>query len=153
MWVFINEFLCSLAFKLQLSVELGFMGFLLIGDQEIVEPFVYWSSGNVFRTTSNAKNKTHTQVTDAGLEHIKGLTRLQNLYLFSTQVTDAGLESLKGLDELLELRLDNTKVTDAGLEHIKGLTQLERLYLDGTKVTDEGVKKLQQALPNCKIKR
>jgi hypothetical protein len=27
------------------------------------------------------------------------------------------------------------------------------LYLSRTKVTDEGVKRLQQALPNCKIVR
>jgi hypothetical protein len=35
-----------------------------------------------------------TQVTDAGLEHLKGLTQLQELDLASTQVTDAGLENL-----------------------------------------------------------
>ena len=41
-----------------------------------------------------------TQVTDAGLEHLKGLSRLQELYLDGTQVTDAGLEHLKGLSQL-----------------------------------------------------
>jgi hypothetical protein len=33
------------------------------------------------------------------------------------------------------------------------LTQLQSLYVNNTKVTDEGVKKLQQALPHCKIER
>jgi len=33
------------------------------------------------------------------------------------------------------------------------LTQLRTLDLSDTKVTDQGVKKLQQALPNCKIER
>ena len=51
------------------------------------------------------------------------------------------------------LDLFDAQVTDAGLVHLKGLTQLQELYLVDTKVTDEGVKKLQQALPNCKIRR
>ena len=63
-----------------------------------------------------------TQVTDAGLEHLKGLTRLQSLDLSGTQVTDAGLEHLKGLTQLQWLSLEGTQVTDAGLEHLKGLT-------------------------------
>jgi len=33
------------------------------------------------------------------------------------------------------------------------LTDLEELNLAGTRVTSAGFKKLQQALPNCKISR
>jgi hypothetical protein len=94
-----------------------------------------------------------TNVTDAGLEHLKGLTNLQSLSLGGTRVTDAGLEHLKGLAKLQSLNLMWTKVTDAGLEHLKGLPKLQRLGLSGAKVTDEGIKKLQRALPRCKIKR
>jgi hypothetical protein len=36
-----------------------------------------------------------TKVTDAKLEHLKGLTQLQQLYVGSTQVTDAGIDDLK----------------------------------------------------------
>ena len=95
----------------------------------------------------------NTQVTDAGLEHLRGLTGLIGLWLNNTQVTDAGLEHLKGLTQLRALSLVNTNVTDCGLEHLKGLTQLRGLWLDHTHVTDKGVNKLQQALPNCKIRR
>jgi hypothetical protein len=71
--------------------------------------------------------------------------------LKSSEVTDAGLEHLKGLAKLQRLSVSYTKVSDAGLEHLKGLTHLRLLDLWGTKVTDAGVKRLQQALPNCKI--
>jgi hypothetical protein len=51
------------------------------------------------------------------------------------------------------LNLIGTRVTDSDLVQLKGLTQLRALHLTSTNVTDEGVKKLQQALPNCKITR
>ena len=66
-------------------------------------------------------------------------------------MSDAGLEHLKGLPRLQSLVLTGTKVSDAGLKHLKGLTQLRYLDLSGTKVTAAGVKRLQQALPNCLI--
>ena len=75
------------------------------------------------------------------------------VFLFDTNVTDAGLVHLKGLTELQKLWLSATKVTDAGLVHLTGLTNLQTLYLSSTDVTDAGVKKLQAALPKCKIVR
>ena len=91
-------------------------------------------------------------VTDGGLEHLKGLTHLTKLKLFRrTNVTDAGLEHLKGLTNLEELRLSGTQVSDAGLQHLKGLKSLLWLILEDTDVTDEGVRNLQQALPKCHI--
>ncbi len=44
-------------------------------------------------------------------------------------------------------------MTDAGLLDLEELSQLKELHLKKTHVTNEGVKKLQQALPNCKIER
>jgi Leucine-rich repeat (LRR) protein len=94
-----------------------------------------------------------TKITDAGLDNLQGLNQLQKLGFYGTQITDAGLVRLKGMNTLKWLDLRKTAITDAGLENLKGLNQLEWLYLQGTKVTDDGVKKLQQALPNCKITR
>ncbi len=82
-------------------------------------------------------------VTDAGLEHLKGLTSLERLGLNVTQVTDAGLEHLKGLTSLESLDLDQTEVSDAGLEHLKGLTSLESLDLSSTQVSDAGLEHLK----------
>ena len=94
-----------------------------------------------------------TKVTGAGLAHLAGLTQLQTLSLGRTEVTDAGLENLQGLTGLQVLSLDDTQITDAGLAHLRGLTALQTLYLHDMKVTDAGVKKLQEALPNSKIER
>ena len=91
------------------------------------------------------------QVTDAGLEYLQGLTRLTHLMVAGVRATDAGLKSIEGLTQLTDLSLSGTQITDAGLGHLKGLTELQYLYLYNTQVTVEGEKKLQQALPNCKI--
>jgi hypothetical protein len=84
-----------------------------------------------------------TPVTDAGLAHLKPLTRLSFLSLHFTRVTDAGLIHLEGLTNLRHLLLSTTLVTDAGFTHLNGLSKLESLYLENTKVTDAGLIHLQ----------
>jgi Leucine-rich repeat (LRR) protein len=92
-----------------------------------------------------------TQVTDAGLTHLAGMTDLRSLRLSGTQVTDVGLAHLKQLTSLSSLNLNETQVTDAGLEHLEGLTNLDSLDLYNTQVTAEGVESLRQFLPDCDI--
>jgi len=70
---------------------------------------------------------------------------VNRVYLDNTQITDAELAHLRGLTHLQRLSLDGTQVTDAGLRHLKGLTYLTVLVLSGTKVTDVGAERLQQA--------
>lgn len=94
-----------------------------------------------------------TRVGDDGLKRIEGLTTLKALGLRRTVITDDGLRHLKALTDLKDLSLDNTEVTDVGLDHLRGLTALQWLNLSHTKVTDAGVKRLQEALPKCKILR
>jgi internalin A len=93
----------------------------------------------------------NTKITDSGLECLRGLTELTALGLGLTKVTDAGLKNLMGLSRLSELDLAGTQVSDAGLDSLSGLTGLRQLQLANTQVTEAGVKKLQQALPSCKI--
>jgi hypothetical protein len=73
--------------------------------------------------------------------------------LIGTRVTDAGLEHLKGLTDLKILLLVGTPVTDAGLDHLKGLAKLEFVNLSGTQVTEKGIEELQKALPDLSIHR
>ena len=94
-----------------------------------------------------------TGATDADLEHLKGLTSIQRLWLHWTQLTDAGLEHLKGLTRLQTLNLQRTQVTGAGLEHLKGMTNLQSLNLLGAQVTDAGFRELRKILPNTSVRR
>jgi len=94
-----------------------------------------------------------TWVSDEGLAHIKGMAQLSVLHLNNTQVSDAGLVHLESLAQLQWLNLDNTQVSDAGLVHLQGLTQLRWLSLHETRVSDAGVAELHKALRNCTIDR
>ena len=62
------------------------------------------------------------------------------LDLTGSDVTDAGLQHLRGLPQLQELVLHHTKVTDAGLGHLSQVTRLRGLWLGSTKVGDAGLK-------------
>ena len=73
--------------------------------------------------------------------------------LNSTQIADAGLVHLKGLTSLDHLNLIKTQITDAGLEHLKGMTSLTTLDLTGTKITDAGLAEIKAALPKCSVNR
>jgi hypothetical protein len=91
-----------------------------------------------------------TDVTDAGLRHLKHLRQLETLALICksergtpANITDVGIERLSGLTNLQVLRLDNADVTDAGLAHLRKLTKLRDLDLFGTEISDAGLVHLQ----------
>lgn len=84
-----------------------------------------------------------TQITDAGLEHLKGQTKLKRLELYRSQVTDVGLEHMEGLTNIEILNFYRIQITDDGLQHLKGLTKLKLLGLLETKVTDTGLEHLK----------
>ena len=73
---------------------------------------VFWMHGNM------------SQITDAGLLHLHGLSQVQWLSLQRTQVSDVGLAHLRGLHHLEAISLDGTQITDAGLVHLRGLPRL-----------------------------
>jgi hypothetical protein len=73
--------------------------------------------------------------------------------LEGTKTTDAELAYLEDLFRLQILNLLGTQITDAGLKHLEGLSELKELDVRDTAITEEAAKKLQQALPNCKIER
>jgi len=80
-----------------------------------------------------------TQVTDQGLEFLRGQTQLEVLNLQATGVTDAGMQHLAGLRRLRSLSVERTAVTDAGLVHFKEFGQLKILFLGGSKIVGPGL--------------
>jgi hypothetical protein len=92
-------------------------------------------------------------ITDAGMQHLAGLSELTMLELARTKVTDAGLRDLSGLHQLDFLGLSRTGITDGSLRILKTLDELQYLDLRSTQVTEAGVAELQKALPNCEIIR
>lgn len=92
-----------------------------------------------------------SQLTDDGLKHLAPLTGLTVLNLGRTKVTDTGIKHLAALTQLGTLVLDGTEVSDAGVDTLAGLKKLTTLQLKGTLITEAGLKKLQAALPGCKI--
>jgi hypothetical protein len=87
-------------------------------------------------------------ITDAGLERLRCLSRLDFLHLRGTQVTTAGAAKLADMPQLRSLELGNPDMTDADLKYLTRLTQLQSLDLRScTRLTDAAVQKLRQALP------
>jgi internalin A len=85
----------------------------------------------------------NSQVTDAGMKHLKAFTEATHVNLSDTRVTDVGLGELAELHQLRDFRLWRTAVSDAGLEKLAGLKQLQRLDASHTKVGDKGLACLQ----------
>lgn len=79
-----------------------------------------------------------TNISNAGLAHISGLTSLTTLYL-PENIDDDGLAHISGLTNLTTLYLRYANIGDAGLAHISGLTNLTTLDLHYTKVSDAGL--------------
>src|SRR6185437_9681165 len=87
-------------------------------------------------------------ITDADLEKLAGLPRLERINLGYTKITDLGLEHLAPLENVKVLDLYYAEyVTDLGIAHLKRWRNLEHLNVRGTKVTSsvfEHVAKMTQ---------
>ncbi len=118
----------------------------------------------------------HSHLDDDGLRQVGRLTGLRNLNLIPTAITDAGVEHLAGLKKLQVIRFDGLierghgsgigdgalrvlaqmpdlrratlrrmiKITDAGLAELASLKHLASLDIAGTSITDAGLASLKQ---------
>jgi hypothetical protein len=88
---------------------------------------------------------SHSDVTDAGLAHLRPLRRLTELNLGGCErITDLGLAHLTALRRLKTLNLSRCpQITDKGIIHLRTLIRLEELDLSRCpQITDEGIKHL-----------
>lgn len=116
------------------------------------------------------------KLTDAGVKHLAGLKRLENVHLSNgglgdgtlevlstlpnlkamslqgNAFTNEGLAHLVGMEQLesLWVGLGKGEITDAGLVHLEGLTNLKTLDLQRTGVTEKGLDELKKALPGVR---
>ena len=95
-------------------------------------PFLLADNGSILKV-----DLSYTPLTDTDMAKMAdGLHDVIWLHLTATNITDAGLQGLSTLTKLQELSLRDTQVSSAGLIHISGLTNLKRLSLTNTFVTD-----------------
>lgn len=76
---------------------------------------------------------------DVEAESIGKLDSLTQLDLLNSDLSDAGLSHLKTLKQLESLHLTNAKITDAGMSHLVALQNLNLLNLNGLSCSDEGL--------------
>jgi len=87
------------------------------------------------------------RITGAGLIHLAGLTKLENLSIRGQTLNDAGLKHLTGLTNIRELKLSGDGITDAGLQHLKPLKKITALDVQSLHITPAGRNDLKAALP------
>ena len=113
-------------------------------------------------------NITGTRITDAGIAHLAGLSRLRTAYfqwdghltgaclvhlrdkkeltwlgVFTPGLRDDDLKHIEGLHQLETLLLRSPSLGDPGMTHIRGLTALKRLWIDNSTVTGRGLEQLR----------
>ena len=89
-----------------------------------------------------------SEVSDAGLKHLRSLHRLRDLHLnHCHRITDAGLESLAELPALETLDLSHTPITDPGLPHLARIKTFKSLNLTECVLSEAALDDLQDALP------
>jgi Leucine-rich repeat (LRR) protein len=94
-----------------------------------------------------------SEIDEAQLRHIAGLTKMQRLSLEVCHVTDKGLANLNNLKQIEWLDVHKTRISDRGIETLKKLPRLRYVHLSDTLVSAEGVDDLRRELPRCEIVR
>lgn len=91
-------------------------------------------------------------MSDAGLESLTQLKKVELLTLHGTRITHAGVSQLQRMKSLYWLELGETPVNDANLRDLARLKKLHRLYISRRSATSQGLDYFQRSLPRCEVK-
>jgi hypothetical protein len=102
-------------------------------------------------------NLDNTAVTDAGLQHLKKMTKLEDLRIrryarradprTPPAITGAGLVHLTGLTQLQTLRLSGVPLTADALPLLESIPSLTELQITGCGLSDEETDALKKSRP------
>ncbi|MEE3372616.1 MAG: hypothetical protein VX346_24990 [Planctomycetota bacterium] len=132
-------------------VALQEMGAEIARNSQGEVDYIDLSGDLVFDDRTGNLLRIETQLTEAGLSHLQGMTALQELRLSHTEIGDRSLLYLKDLRNLERLNLAGTRITDQGLVHLRGLKKLKKLWLDGGACSPAALEQLSRALPDLTI--
>jgi hypothetical protein len=136
----------------QVVLKLG--GKVDVGTRQVVDQAADLPAGEFsVKTVWADKNLKNLKFTDLGMAFVERLTSVETLTISGSSVTDEGLKHLTGCTRLKELYLASLgKVTDKGVEHLRNCP-LKTLHLSGTNVTDECIPALlaQTKLADLKL--
>ncbi len=95
-------------------------------------------------TTLKRLDVSNCEIHGDGLKHIAGLTGLREINLTLTPVTDEGLKYLVGLTELRSIGLASSQCNGTGFKHLKALRKLESVNFHFTPLNDAGLRAISQ---------
>ena len=100
-------------------------------------------------TTLESLNVISTKFNDEWMPHIAKLTNLKTLrFTNNGKLTDAGMEQLAGLNKLEAFSFVGTQITGKAYAKFEGFTKLVKVSHRGSSINDEGLKELCDHLPN-----
>jgi hypothetical protein len=91
------------------------------------------------------------KVTDRGMAHLRGLTRMQRLCIIDADIGDPGIGHLSRMTSLESLEIGRTHVTDAAIDHLVRIGTLKYIALDSDSVTGVGIARLHSMLPGATL--
>lgn len=79
------------------------------------------------------------RITDKGIAHLAGCSRLRHLNLDNTSVTPAGIAALSGCLTLEYLSMQDCVVTDGNVENIPRFSKMTYIVFNGAGLTEKGL--------------